>query len=80
MTNIPMELRAEAREAGRQTVRVETRARLVRAVLAFLDGNGVRVSDEERARFASCTDDALVESWLFNAPFVSSAAELLEKE
>jgi hypothetical protein len=80
MVNIPMALRAEAREAGRQTVRVETRARLVRAVLAFLDGNGVRLSEEERARLSSCTDDALVESWLFKAPFVSSASELLEED
>jgi hypothetical protein len=80
MANIPMALRVEAREAGRQTVRVETRARLVRAVLAFLDGNGVRISDEERARLSACTDDALVESWLFRAPFVSTAAELLEDE
>ncbi|MEU5156358.1 hypothetical protein [Glycomyces sp. NPDC021274] len=79
MRNMPLE-RAEAHAAGRETVRVETRARLVRAVLAFLDGNGVRLSDEERARFASCTDDALIESWLFRAPFVSSASELFTAE
>jgi hypothetical protein len=80
MRNLPLERRAEAHAAGRETVRVETRARLVRAVLAFLDGNGVRVSDDERARFASCTDDALVESWLFKAPLVSSASELFAED
>lgn len=80
MRNISMERRAEARAAGRETVRAETRARLVRAVLAFLDGNGVRLTEEERERCASCTDDALVESWLFKAPFVSSASELFDED
>lgn len=79
MRNIPLE-RAEAHAAGRETVRVETRVRLVRAVMAFLDGNGVRLTDEERERFASCTDDELIESWLFRAPFVSNASELFEPE
>ncbi|WP_205327939.1 hypothetical protein [Glycomyces sp. YM15] len=80
MRNLPPERRAEARAAGRETVRVATRARLVRAVLAFLDGNGVHLTEDERERFNSCTDDARVESWLFMAPFVSSASELLAEE
>jgi hypothetical protein len=80
MRNLPLERRVEARAAGRETVRIETRARLVRAVLAFLEGNGVRLTEDERRRFASCTDDALIESWLFKAPFVSSASELFAEE
>jgi hypothetical protein len=80
MRNLPLERRVEAHAAGRETVRLETRARLVRAVLAFLDGNGVRVSKEERERCASCTDDALIESWLFKAPFVSNASELFDED
>ncbi|WP_270112134.1 hypothetical protein [Glycomyces luteolus] len=52
----------------------------MRAVLAFLDANGVRLTEEERERFAACTDDTLIESWLFKAPFVSSASELFGEE
>lgn len=52
-------------------------AGMARAILAVLSSRGVAVSDEVRARIASCTDGATLERWIARAAVASSAVDVL---
>jgi predicted transposase YdaD len=65
------------REEGRREGRAEGEARgKAQAVLAVLEARGLRVSDEQRARIAGCTDLDELERWVRKAVTVKTAGAL----
>jgi hypothetical protein len=76
--NILPFLSEEAKQSydrGRTEGRVTSKAA---AVVAFLDARGLTLSDEQRARIASCTDVAILDRWIRRAATIATADELFD--
>ncbi|AYY12082.1 hypothetical protein EF847_04505 [Actinobacteria bacterium YIM 96077] len=71
------QLRSQGREEGREEGRAAGRAEgEARAVLRVLERRGVDVSEHERQRVMSCTDQATLELWLDRALVADSVDDL----
>lgn len=67
------QVRLQAREEGREEARLET---LAAAIFKVLDGRGIAIDQDSRARIDSCCDADVLDTWLDRAVIVVKVGDL----
>lgn len=71
------DLKEEGRQAGLQEgLEKGLREGWSDALVSLLDARGVKLSDDDRKRIATCRDTDQLREWLLRAPQIQTAAEL----
>jgi hypothetical protein len=77
ISQVRLQAREEGREEGRKEGHVEGRIEtLAAAIFKVLDGRGIAIDQDSRARIESCCEADTLETWLDRAVIVVKAADL----